>query len=341
MPDRNAPDGVPPTFLVDTSEPSAGMPCFVELRHLRCFDAVARSLNFTKAAERLHTGQPALSRTIMQLEEQLGCQVFTRSGPNIRLTNAGQVLARHVEELLRAWDSAVVSTRHAAQGLAGTLSLGVTNSTMMGELPEIIARFREERPLIEIQIHELAIDDVFAQNQAESLDVRFFYSRSIQLPTGVRVLKGEPMFVAMRENHALANQSAIALPMLNGENLILSLGNEPFSVGESVNLREIGECYPKSVKCVSNVLTALGMVAAGFGMTAVIQPERLHIKGIRYIPLVPQHQFIAHLTAFWERSNENPVLPHLLQMLGLRPSGGPVRKAGEPVETRHEQFERE
>ena len=341
MPDKNTPESVAPTFLLDASDISSGSPCFIELRHLRCFDAVARSLNFTKAAEHLHTGQPALSRTIMQLEEQLGCQVFARSGPNIRLTNAGHVLARHAEELLRAWDNAVTATRHAAQGVAGSLAIGVTSSTMMGELPDLIAKFRSERPLIDVQLHEIEVDEVFSPRHGEELDVRFFYSRSNQVPPGIRVLHGEPMFVAMREAHPLSAQNSIALPMLNGENLILSLTNEPFSVGSSINVHETGNCRPHSIKCVSNVLTALGMVASGFGITAVIQPQRLHIRGIKYIPLVPQHQFVAYLTVFWNRTNENPVLPHFLQTFGLKVSGARIRQPDEKLEVRAERFEAE
>ncbi|HVJ05896.1 MAG TPA: LysR substrate-binding domain-containing protein [Candidatus Saccharimonadales bacterium] len=341
MTDRITSDGDPPTFLVETSEFSVGIPCFIELRHLRCFDAVARSLNFTKAAERLHTGQPALSRTIMQLEEQLGCQVFARSGPNIKLTNAGQVLARQAEELLRAWDSAILSTRQAAQGMAGTLSLGVTNATMMGNLPELIARFRSERPLIAVQVYELEIDEVFSNGRVGAFDICFFYSRSNHSSPGVRILEGEPMFLALPKEHELSSQNAIALPMLSGEDLILSLTNEPFIAGGSAKSSEAGDCRPRSVRCVSNILTALGLVAAGFGITAVIHPDRLNIKGIKYIPLVPQPQYVAHLTAFWERSSENPVLPHFLRMLGLCHSGSRIASGADAYKVRMEEFESE
>jgi|GEM_PF-1514892 DNA-binding transcriptional LysR family regulator len=339
MTDRITSVGDPPNFLVEQSEFSVGNPCFIELRHLRCFDAVARSLNFTKAAERLHTGQPALSRTIMQLEEQLGCQVFVRSGPNIKLTNAGQVLARQAEKLLRDWDLAILSTRQAAQGMAGVLSIGITNATMMGALPDAIAHFRSERPLIDIQIHELAIDEVFTHGRA--MDICFYYSRSPHYSPGVRILEGEPMFVALPEGHQLSSQNAIALPMLNGEDLILSLTNEPFVVGEGTTTSEALGCRPRTVKCVTNVLTALGLVASGFGMTAVIQPERLNIKGVKYIPLVPHHQYVAHLTAFWERSSDNPVLPHFLRTIGLRHSGARIASDACAREVRIDQFESE
>ena len=277
----------------------------------------------------------------MQLEEQLGCQVFARSGPNIKLTNAGQVLARQAEELLRTWDSAILSTRQAAQGVAGTLSIGATNATMIGALPEVIARFRSERPLIDVQICELPINEGVSNGRASVFDICFFYSRSNRSFVGIRILEGEPMFLALPESHELTAQNAVALPMLNGEDLILSLTNEPFAVGEGGTLSEAGECRPRSVKCVSNVLTALGLVAAGFGITAVIQPSRLNIKGVKYIPLVPQHQYVAHLTAYWERSSENPVLPHFLRMLGLRHSGARIKAEGEAQEVRVEQFESE
>src|SRR5580692_6107400 len=76
------------------------MPC-VELRHLRYFVAVARHLNYSEAARRLHVAQPAISQTILDLEEELGVKLFLRTKRSVQLTAGGSAFRREAEEILR------------------------------------------------------------------------------------------------------------------------------------------------------------------------------------------------------------------------------------------------
>jgi DNA-binding transcriptional LysR family regulator len=79
----------------------------MELRHLRYFQAVAGTLNFTRAAEQLRVAQPALSRQIRNLEQELGTRLFERNRVRVQLTDAGRTLAAHVERILAQVDIAV------------------------------------------------------------------------------------------------------------------------------------------------------------------------------------------------------------------------------------------
>src|SRR3954462_8537337 len=96
----------------------------VELRHLRAFVAVAEELNFTRAAERLHLAQQALSSQIRQLEERIGVSLLTRTTRTLERTSAGEVLVEHARAVLAATESGVAATRQAA-GAAQALTLGL------------------------------------------------------------------------------------------------------------------------------------------------------------------------------------------------------------------------
>ncbi len=314
-------DSTLPVVVPGPADTSLSDTCFVELRHMRCFEAVARFLNFTKAAEHMYMGQPALSRTIMQLEEQLGCQLFARSGPNIKLTNAGRVLARQAEPLLKSWDAAIIATRQASLGMQGTLTIGVARATAIGDLPDLLLRFRNACPLIDIRLQEFSTDEICCQARTQETDICFYYSVSGYDSPGTKILEGEPMFVALPESHVLASQHSIALPMLKEENIIFSVAADLPGSEDAGKLHQRGAPRSRSTKYASDVLAALALVAAGFGLTIVIRPESLKRKGIKYIPLAPQYLYVAHLTAFWNHSKGSPVLSQFLQFLGLRKNG--------------------
>jgi len=96
----------------------------MELRHLRYFAAVAQHLNYSEAARRLHVAQPAISQTILDLEEEIGAQLFVRSNRSVRLTAAGTALLTEAENILKRSDEARRTAQRAARGETGVLRIG-------------------------------------------------------------------------------------------------------------------------------------------------------------------------------------------------------------------------
>src|SRR6478735_700059 len=96
---------------------------WMELRHLRYFQAVAEDLSFSRAARRLHVAQPALSRAIKQLEQTLGAEVLERTRHHVRLTPAGAVLLRDIALLLQHVEESMQRVRRTAAGEEGELRL--------------------------------------------------------------------------------------------------------------------------------------------------------------------------------------------------------------------------
>lgn len=129
----------------------------MELRHLRCFLAVAEELHFARAAERLHIEQSPLSRAIKELEEELGVLLFARTTRSTRLTHAGSMFLEHVPRVFTALEQARDSVKAAANGFHGQLRIALSDGVMPPRLPTLLARCREEDPEIEIRLFEVPV----------------------------------------------------------------------------------------------------------------------------------------------------------------------------------------
>ncbi len=114
----------------------------MELRHLRCFVAVAEELHFVRAAERLHIEQSPLSRAIKELEYDLGVQLFESATRSTRLTWAGQVFLEDVHRVFATIDQAKANVKSAATGYHGTLRIALSDGIAPSRLAALLAQCR-------------------------------------------------------------------------------------------------------------------------------------------------------------------------------------------------------
>src|SRR6201985_1926459 len=125
----------------------------MELRHLRYFLAIGEEQHYGRAARRLRVAQPALSRQIQDLEEELGFELFDRLPRGVKLSSAGKLFLEDARRILAEISDAAARAGHAARGLSGTLRIGFTeNSCWRGAVPESFRRFRELQPDAELQL---------------------------------------------------------------------------------------------------------------------------------------------------------------------------------------------
>jgi len=129
----------------------------MELRHLRCFLIVAEELHFARAAERLHIDQSPLSRTIKELEEELGARLFIRTTRSTQLTRAGRQLLEHVPRIFTALDQARDGVKSATNGFLGQLRIALSDGVTPTRLSTLLARCREEDPEVEIRLFEVPL----------------------------------------------------------------------------------------------------------------------------------------------------------------------------------------
>lgn len=259
----------------------------MELRHLRYFVAVAEERNFTRAAERLFIAQPPLSRQIQQLEDELGTPLFERGTRPLQLTEAGRFFYAHATDMLARAKDVQAMTRRIGQ-IERTMAMGFVPSTLYGILPKIIRRFRAEYSHIELILHEMAS---VQQNEALKegrIDVGFGRVRMDDPSVRRIVLREEAMMLAVPFEHPLGVAGKpVRLARLVNEPLILFPREPRPSFADQVlaAFRDRG-LHPAHIQEVRELQIALGLVAAGVGLSIV--PRSVHgmqRTDVTYLPL--------------------------------------------------------
>ena len=151
----------------------------MELRHLRCFVAVAEELHFARAAERLHIEQSPLSRAIKELEEELGVMLFARTTRSTRLTHAGTLFLEHVRRVFAALEQARESVKAAANGFHGQLRVALSDGITPSRLPALLALCRQEEPEVEIRFFEVSLSQQIKGLHDDLYDVGFAQSDEV------------------------------------------------------------------------------------------------------------------------------------------------------------------
>ena len=126
-----------------------------ELRHLRTFVAVAEELSFTRAAERLHLGQQAVSKSVAQLERELGVALLERTTHDVRLTAAGEALLGAGRDALASADAAFALAQEVGGGLTGTVRVGVSPAVGVADREELVRVLRDGAPGLSVSIREV------------------------------------------------------------------------------------------------------------------------------------------------------------------------------------------
>lgn len=192
----------------------------VDTRLLRYFAVVAAEGNLTRAAERLFVSQPALTKQIRQLENQLGVQLFIRSRAGMTLTSAGQALATDTPAVLAGWDQALRDTKAAASAAARVLRVGFMSSAANEATQQIIAAFARRRPDWRVDMRQAALSDATGGLVSGDADVAL-----LRLPfpgqddMRIEVLLTESRWVALPDTHPLAARDQILLSRAVGRAL--------------------------------------------------------------------------------------------------------------------------
>src|SRR5947209_13871266 len=132
----------------------------VELRHLRYFVAVAREENVSRAALKLHVSQPALSRQVRDLEDELGFKLFERSAKAVRLTDAGRVFLKEAQAIIQRASDGVAAAREVAAGENGEIHVGYAPSLTSRILPSTLRTFQAGMPGVRVKLHDLSTEEI-------------------------------------------------------------------------------------------------------------------------------------------------------------------------------------
>jgi DNA-binding transcriptional LysR family regulator len=195
----------------------------MELRHLEYFVAVAAELNFSRAAQRIHVVQSALSASVGRLEKELGVELFDRSKRQIALTAAGEVFLEHARDVIHTAHRARTSVDAFRDQLTGTVTVGTLMSWGTLNLPAALQEFRNSHPLITVRLRQSLTGS--AGHLTAIADGRMDLALvSIASPgsqlVALRELMREPMVFVCDSSHPLADRRRVELTDLAGHDFI-------------------------------------------------------------------------------------------------------------------------
>ena len=248
------------------------------LRQLTYFREVARRLHFRRAAEALAIAQPALSRAIAQLEEDLGARLLNRTRRGVELTPAGQMLLERSEPLLRGLAALPGDLRALAEGQVGTVRVGFTGLAMATVLPGILRAFHAAHPGIRLELTEMPTSAPLAALQAGDLACGFFHPDAPSPGLETRVLLRERNGILLSAADPLARRRTLRLRELADTPFVLfpRQHNPGFYDRILAAFAEAGVA-PKITEEVWPRANGVGLVRAGLGATFITPSESRHL----------------------------------------------------------------
>lgn len=288
----------------------------LDLRHLRAFAALGRELHFGRAADALHIAQPALSKTIQQLEAEIGAPLLLRSTRRVELTAAGKSFLAETAGIEAQIEQGIASARHAARGIRGELRIAYTDFAINGRLPHFLRDFATAH-------HDIRLDLTFmpttVQHMAllkQTIDVGFMIGEFDHKTTSCMTFDEDDYVALLPASHPLCAEASLTLAQLANEKFVLGTGDN----WAAFRNRLFTECrsrgfFPNIVLEASNSEGIFGLVVAGVGVTVYSSCfDNLPRSGVDVRPLRDVSAKLP-VTAVWGRENRTQVMDTFLKFL--------------------------
>jgi DNA-binding transcriptional LysR family regulator len=263
----------------------------MELRHLRYFVAVAEALSFTKAAKKLHTVQPSLTRQIRDLEEELGVRLLNRNKQQITLTDEGRSFLPDAKRILALVAETVESVRRSGSGEVRVLNIGYVGNLFYDLLPKTLDSFHEKFPNISVNLFDLSCGDQFRALQEGKLDLGFV---GLHEPIALRGLEFRTIasyktVVALPKDNPLVEKTTVDLKALAPLFFIaMSEASYPGYRDWLVKACQRAAFTPKVRQDVDLERKMIQAIAAGLGVAIVPeQLKKLDHENVVFRPLNP------------------------------------------------------
>ncbi|MBJ8342858.1 LysR family transcriptional regulator [Antrihabitans sp. YC3-6] len=287
----------------------------MDVAQLRSFLAVAEELHFARAAERLHVAQPPLSRTIKQMEKELGTLLFDRNTRSVRLTSSGQALVGPAQEVLDAVKRAEAAVRSAGDGDVGTVRIafaGVSTHRLVARLARVV---RSQRPGIQLELSS----QNFAQPAMKKLvdgatDIALGRWDVIPADVSAEVAMPDSLVVALPDTHELAGARRLTMAQLTDEGFVSLPPHEGAVLPDRLRrLANSNGFVPQVVQIAPDTQTALALVSAEVGahLTLASVARNVIDSHVVFVPLDASTSDV-DLRIAWRRNDNNPALKAVL-----------------------------
>ena len=282
------------------------------ITQLQNFLILTETLNFRKASEQIFIAQPALSRQIQVLEEELGFLLFDRSRKQIALTKSGIFFKTEVSKMLNQLDQSIKKGVLINQGKAGEIKIGHASSAMHTVLPELLRYMETNLPDLKSSLVEGTNEMIF--DKLNDNEVDFGFVPNAFIPDGLSSLSiyKENYLLILPEDHRLNTSNFKDLGDCKNEKWVLN--PQPEGVGYMEEILKIIGNYgysPKIVHRSPNTSTVLRMVSAGLGITmmgkSTLKGFSLDLKSIELSDLPYQ----LDMKLVWKTERENELESYL------------------------------
>ncbi|AXK38941.1 LysR family transcriptional regulator [Crenobacter cavernae] len=263
----------------------------MDLRQLRYFVAVAETLHFGRAAERLGITQPPLSQQIRALEASIGARLFNRTNRRVELTDAGRLFLGDAREVLARLDAAAEQAARTHRGDVGELKIGFTVSAPFTPVfSRTLYAYRQSHPGVALALSEMRTFEQIDALIERRLHVGVIRPAALPEPLECIELMREPMVIALHADHPLAHgDGPVSLSAFAGDDFVLF----PRSIGlydQVVALCRGAGFAPRIAQEAREASTQVALVAAGFGVA--IMPalqQRIQVEHVVYRTLADEN----------------------------------------------------
>lgn len=301
----------------------------MDIRKLRCFQAVAIELHFGRAARRLRMTQPALTVQIQRLEKELGGSLLYRDHNHVELTPAGRVLAASSARVLAHVDRLEGTTAALAGGDHHPWRIGFAGSTMFSGLQSILSDLHAAVPDVTIEVTQRPIRALIDGLRSWELDMVFVRAIVEDPAISGRILAHEELVAALPAGHPLSRQRALQLRDLEPEGFIGFAGPFGLDLRDYISSACASAGFtPAYVKLVSDVQSLVGLVASGVGVSLVPKgvAAALSMADIAYVTF-DRERPSSDFSVQWLREREGH-LSSALDLVGLRTDTKSITTSG-------------
>ncbi|WP_261817927.1 LysR family transcriptional regulator [Vibrio gallicus] len=242
----------------------------MEIKILKSFVVVAQHRSFSKAAQELNTVQPAISRHISRLEDELGVKLFFRTSREVIITAAGEQLLKDATHLIEQTERSKQAIINAANGQIGHLTIGYLGGATLSFLPGLVRQYIQNNPAIEVDLIEMTASEqlVALQNRKIDLSLSRPLPESVQQEFSSTNIYTDQLVATVPIDHPLANQKTIDLKQLQHEAFILFARDEAVGLFDSVIKHcQLAGFSPQIKSQPTHMQTVLTQVASGLGVS--------------------------------------------------------------------------
>lgn len=257
-----------------------------DLRQARTFVAVAEALSFSAAARALHTTQSAVSRTVAQMEADLGLPLLERTTRQVWLTPEGEFLLEECREVVARFDRWLRRARRIAEGTAGEITIGVNDFSIQAELPRLLNRFTAAFPELEFNFRSETREVQLARLDSGEIDIGFAMG-PVAHPRFSGICVAEyGLNCLVHVSHPFATRTSVELADLQDEALILGDPDGWKAFGDYLKRAFGAVALPIRIhQQVSESVAIFGLVAGGTGIT--LYPDCQHFIELRDVVKIP------------------------------------------------------